>query len=325
MSRCLGTRLASRRPRTARHRLGPTRSEPVYWGGPVAHGTMQFLLSAKEAPEDRLFAMSPLEPGFRRSEGPRHALAAASPLAILAAFLLTIAAGCALPRIAPQARTPMPSEVLRETDASDCLAVLLPGRWDRMGAFRKARFPERSEAAGVDLGLVATDAHIGYYRDQLLVPRLRQDVIAPLRARGTRRIWLVGTSLGGVGSIVYWKSHPEEVAGLVLIAPYLGEEDVLDEIRRAGSLQQWRPPHPLASDDFGRRIWLTLQQLTAPDSTTPVLLAYGTKDDLAPGHRLLARELPETRVFTHPGGHDWKTWAELWSEVLASGEVCGNR
>jgi len=217
----------------------------------------------------------------------------------------------------------MPSEMLREAEDSACLAVLLPGRWDRMEAFRKARFPERAEAAGVDLGLVTADAHIGYYRDELLVPRLHQDVIAPLRARGAERIWLVGASLGGVGSLVYWKSHPEEIAGLVLLAPYLGEADVLDEIRRAGSLQQWRPPRPLAYDDFGRRIWLTLQQITAPDSPTPVLLAYGTRDDLGPGHRLLARELPETRVFTRDGGHDWNTWAELWSGVLASGEVCG--
>lgn len=257
-------------------------------------------------------------------------MAAARSLATLAAglwvaFLLTTAAGCALPRIAPQARTPMPSEILREAGESDCQAVLLPGRWDHMGAFRKARFSERSDAAGIDLGLMAVDAHIGYYRDEILVPRLQQDVIAPLRARGAQRIWLVGTSLGGVGSIVYWKSHPEEIAGLVLIAPYLGEEDVLDEIRRAGGLQHWQPHLPLASDDFGRRIWLTLQQLTAPGSPTPVLLAYGTKDDLAPGHRLLARELPEARVFTRDGGHDWDTWAALWSDVLASGAVCRHR
>lgn len=40
------------------------------------------------------------------------------------------------------------------------------------------------------------------------------------------------------------------------------------------------------------------------------------------GHRILARELPATRVFTHPGGHDWDTWGELWGDVLASGAIC---
>ncbi len=246
---------------------------------------------------------------------------------LLSALLLTLAAGCSVTRLAPETDTPMPSEVLRETEASGCLAVLLPGRWDRMNAFRKAGFPERAEATGLNVGLVTADAHIGYYREEILVPRLRQDVIGPARAGGAERIWLVGTSLGAVGSLIYWTRHPDEIAGLVLIAPYLGEDreaedGVLDEIRRAGNLQDWSPPGPVADDDFERRIWLTLRDLTAPGSTTPVFLAYGTDDDLAPGHRLLARELPETRVVSRDGGHDWKTWARLWSDVLDSGAIC---
>lgn len=253
---------------------------------------------------------------------------------LLPNFLLATLCACGLLRLAPEPRIPMPSELLREPGASGCLAVLLPGRWDRMEAFRSAGFATRPEAAGADLGLVAVDAHIGYYRDEILVPRLHRDVIEPGRTRvGTRvggragagdsgRVWLVGTSLGAVGSLVYWRSHPEEVAGLVLIAPYLGEDEVLAEIRRAGSLQRWSPPLPLPDHEFGRRIWRTLRDATAPDSPLPVLLAYGTRDEFAPGHRLLARELPATRVFTRPGGHDWETWGELWGDVLASGAVC---
>lgn len=261
---------------------------------------------------------------------------------LLPNFFLAALCGCGLARIAPEPRTPMPSELLHEPGASGCLAVLLPGRWDRMEAFRRAGFASRAEAVGAELGLVVVDAHIGYYRDEVLVPRLHRDVIEPVRTRfgdragaqrgdrlgdrpgapGSGRIWLVGTSLGAVGSLVYWRSHPGEVAGLVLIAPYLGEDEVLDEIRRAGSLQRWSPPLPLAEDDFGRRIWRTLRDATAPGSPVPVLLAYGTRDDFAPGHRLLARELPESRVFTRPGGHDWATWGELWGDVLASGAVC---
>lgn len=249
---------------------------------------------------------------------------------LFSALLLSLTTGCGLTRLAPETRTPIPSEVLRETGASPCLAVLLPGRWDRMDAFRKAGFAESATAAGVDVGLVAVDAHIGYYREETLVPRLRQDVIEPARTRtgprGTGRVWLVGTSLGAVGSLIYWHRHPDEVAGLVLIAPYLGrkggEDSVLDEIRRAGALRAWSPAGPVADDDFERRIWLTLRDLLAPGSTTPVFLAYGTGDDLSPGHRLLARELPETRVFTRDGGHDWKTWSRLWSDVLNRGAIC---
>lgn len=236
------------------------------------------------------------------------------------ALLLAGSTGCAL---APPTRTPIPSEVLQEAASSGCVAVLLPGRWDRMDAFRQAGFDARVQEAGVDLGLVAVDAHIGYYREESLARRLEEDVIEPGRARGARRIWLVGTSLGAVGSLVYLESHPGEIEGVVLIAPYLGEEEVLEEVRGAGSLQQWRPPRPLADGDYQRRIWLILRRVTAPASPTAVLLAFGTGDDFAPGHRLLARELPASRVFRRDGGHDWSTWADLWSDVLASGAVCG--
>ena len=251
---------------------------------------------------------------------------------LLPALLLALAlggTGCSL--LSPETRVPMPSETLREAGPSGCTALLLPGRWDRMDAFDEHGFAEAAEAAGLDLGLVAADAHIGYYREESVAPRLKADVVEPLlerrRAVGDpdARVWMVGTSLGAVGSILYRFRHPDQVAGLVLIAPFLGEPDaedgVLEELRAAGSLAAWRPAEPVAEDDFERRIWLGLREILASD--TPVLLAYGTEDDLAPGHELLARELPEERVFRRPGGHDWPIWTLLWEDVLASGEICG--
>lgn len=241
----------------------------------------------------------------------------------LVATLALELAGCSL--LVPEARVPMPSETLRAPGPSGCTAILLPGRWNRMEAFREYGFAAAVEEARLDLGLVAADAHIGYYREESLAIRLAEDVIGPLSARpdGPERVWMAGISLGGVGSIVYARAHPEQVAGLVLIAPYLGEEGeggVLEELRAAGSLAAWRPAEPVAEDDFKRRIWLGLREILTSD--TPVLLAYGTEDDLAPGHELLARELPPERVFRRPGGHDWPVWTPLWEDVLASGEMC---
>ena len=50
-------------------------------------------------------------------------------------------------------------------------------------------------------------------------------------------------------------------------------------------------------------------------------LGFGSDDDLAPGHRRIALELPRKRVRTRPGGHDWKTWRRLWGDFPASGEL----
>jgi len=270
---------------------------------------------------------APPAPGRRARRSPARTLLphVAAALAPVLAIALCASWGCSL--LVPPARVPMPSKVLRETPASGCTAILLPGRWDRMERFEEAGFPERAEQAGIDMGLIEAAAHIGYYRERTVVPRLEQDVIGPARSRGTRDLWMVGTSLGGIGSLLYWDAHPDAVAGLVLIAPYLGEDEVLEEIRLAGSLRAWQPPADVAEDDVGHRIWRILKRLLAAssaDSAPPVFLAFGTGDDFAPGHRLLARELPTDRAFERPGGHDWDTWAALWSEVLASGEVCAD-
>jgi pimeloyl-ACP methyl ester carboxylesterase len=254
-------------------------------------------------------------------------------LTLVLALALLLGGGCSL--LAPEPKVPMPSETLREAGPSGCTAILLPGRWNRMEAFREQGFGAAVDGAGLDLGLVAADAHIGYYREESVAIRLAADVVGPLLARRTEmgdpdpRAWLAGISLGGVGSILYARDHPEQVAGLVLIAPFLGEEGgdsgaeggVLEELRAAGSLAAWRPAEPVAEDDFGRRIWLGLREVL--DRGTPVLLAYGTDDDLSPGHELLARELPAERVFRRPGGHDWPIWTPLWADVLASGQLCG--
>jgi pimeloyl-ACP methyl ester carboxylesterase len=240
---------------------------------------------------------------------------------LLVPLFLTLA-GCSL--LAPDPRVPMPSKTLREAAGSGCTAVLLPGRWDRLGKFEDQGFArvveEVTDEVGADLTLIETDAHIGYYRERTILPRLAEDVVGPAVEAQGGPVWMVGISLGGAGSIGYAAEHPEDVAGLVLLAPYLGEDELIGEIRAAGGLDAWQPREPVAEQDFARRIWVELRELLARD--TPVYLGYGEADDLAAGHRLLAEALPESRVFRRPGGHDWDVWVPLWRDVLLSGSLC---
>lgn len=233
--------------------------------------------------------------------------------------------GCAL--LVPEPEVPMPAETIRRGDATGgCAAVLLPGRWDRLGDFATKGFAEIAdrvaETGGPDLTLIETDAHIGYYRERTILDRLGRDVLDPAVAEHGP-VWLVGISMGGIGSIGTAARSPDRVAGVVLLAPYLGEEELIDEIRAAGGLAEWDPgpvSEPASRKDFGRRIWRELREVLARD--LPVYLGYGESDDLAPGHRLLAESLPPERVFTRPGGHDWEVWSPLWREVLSSGDLC---
>ena len=82
----------------------------------------------------------------------------------------------------------------------------------------------------IDADLVAVRAHWGYYEKHIVVERLHQDVILPARAKGYRHIWFVGISLGGWGSLQYVRQHAKEIEGMLLLAPFLGEKKVFDEV-----------------------------------------------------------------------------------------------
>lgn len=168
--------------------------------------------------------------------------------------------------------------------------------------------------AGVHADWISVDAHLGYYRERSVVDRLREDVIAPARARGYRRIVVVGISLGGLGGLLYERDQPGQIDALVLIAPYLGQNKTLfAEIAAAGGPVPWAAAHADAKGEVETELWAFLGRRHG--SLPPTWLAFGESDRLAVGHRLLGPLLPGERVLTEPGGHDWMTWQSLWRRL----------
>ncbi len=231
----------------------------------------------------------------------------------LLVVLAVVTAGCSLFR-APV--IPLRTIALGARGGGTCLAVLLPGRWDKPESFREAGFAEAVEKRGSRLDLVAVDTHLGYYRDRSVVERLHLDVVAPARAAGYRTIWIVGTSLGGVGGLLYLRDHPEDLSGVLALAPFLGAEEVIREIEAAGGPTRWTPPPTLPTDDVGRELWSWLAPWAMSRQATPLHLGWGSEDSLAEANQMLATLLPRERVYTVRGRHDWGTWARLWEQFL---------
>lgn len=221
------------------------------------------------------------------------------------------------------APAPVPTRQLAPMPpGGECLFVFLPGRGDRVGVFGREGFAPLLAAHGIRAEAVEVDLHLGYYARRSIDSRLHQDVILPARARGVREIWLVGVSMGGLGTLIYNHHYPGQADGLVLLAPFLGNRKVVDEIAAAGGLAAWRPGVPLAPDDWQREVWTWLQEWTGPRASPPALvLGYGLADSVARSNRLLAEVLPAPRVFTVEGKHDWREWRELWTAMLVSGQV----
>ena len=241
-------------------------------------------------------------------------------LPLLPAVLL--AAGCYRPK---PATAPLRTVPLEEgASFAHCLVVFLPGRGDQPEDYARHGFSEALKNAGSQCSMVAVDAHLGYYAEHSVATRLHEDVIAPARAKG-QDVWLVGISLGGLGSLSYTREHPENVKGVIVLSPYLGDDDVIREVTQAGGLAAWNPQPPPGEEGF-RRLWLFLKEYAAPTSTLPPLwLGYSRGERLAGPDGLLAKVLPADHVLLADGGHRWATWTKLWDQFLAGETVPGRR
>ncbi len=241
---------------------------------------------------------------------------------ILAAVWTLGLAGCAAPGpgtpagpLTSQRHEPPPDVSKR----GRTLFIFLPGRGTTGQDFERQGFLDTLIRLHPNADAVTVDLSLPYYLQRTATRHLHDDIIAPARARGYRRVWLVGCSIGGFGAITYVHEHPGEISGIVALAPYLGKKDVVREIESAGGLDRWQPKQPLAADDFERQLWLAIraERFDAP-GRVPLVLGYGAGDRFAYGHHLLAAQLPPDHVFKVFGFHDWATWHRLWREILDS-------
>lgn len=235
-------------------------------------------------------------------------------------------AGCVGPMAAP---TPLRSiEYANPSGPAKCLFVFLPGMGDRAEAFGKNGFIEELRAHGLSADIRAADATFGYYMRGTFLDRLAADVIAPAKSRGYQETWIAGPSMGGFGSLFYTHAHTADISGVLAIAPFLGDEDVIEEIAAAGGLKKWQAPAPAAPmtrDNYQREMWRWLQAVTQGRETAPpIYLGYGRSDKLGPADELLRAELSPSHVFLTDGVHEWGAWRRVLKGFLESPEFAGH-
>ena len=190
--------------------------------------------------------------------------------------------------------------------------VLLPAAYTGPEDFLKEGFVKAVRERTLSLDLVCVELKLEHLNDRTLLRRLRHEVVLPARALGCA-VWLGGISLGGFTALAYAERYPQEIDGLCLLAPYLGNHMVIGEIQRANGVAEWTPGH-LAEDDDERRIWRFIKERrTWPP---PLHLGFGRDDRFVASHRLMAAALSPDSVDTVPGGHEWPAWRHLWENFL---------
>jgi pimeloyl-ACP methyl ester carboxylesterase len=233
--------------------------------------------------------------------------------------LAVLFAGCASGR---PALVPVPTiaHAARPTARASTLIVLLPGKGSRAGDFQHNGFIDSARERGMDADFVEADLCFSYYEEGTDAKRLWEDVVTPARTAGYERLWLVGISLGGSGAIRFAREHPDAVAGLVLLSPWLGPPEASVPIRAAGGLAAWTPEPQAAAGPFASLVlgnWEFLKSVSATGGRRPTLyLGYGLDEPMGPSLDVLAASLPADHVVHVPGSHRWKTWRALWNEML---------
>jgi pimeloyl-ACP methyl ester carboxylesterase len=198
------------------------------------------------------------------------------------------------------------------------LLIMLPGATQKPQDFIAHGFVAALRERNLPVTVAIADAHAGYYLEHSVVQRLRADVLEPAQAQSYRATWLLGISLGGLGALLYAREHARDLAGVIVLAPYLGVAGLMAEVQRAGGLDAWRPDEIMPNDDE-RRVLAWLRTYCPSKCRLPIYLAYGEQDRFVQASVLLKQRLPSSRVVSMSGGHDWTTWRGLWLKLLDRG------
>lgn len=204
-----------------------------------------------------------------------------------------------------------------DADGADTLVILLPGRLNRPGDFEKRELLAAVRRARPDADVVAVDAHLGYYRAGTIRERLWRDVLEPAAGR-YEEVWLVGVSLGGIGSLAMAVTHGEAIAGVVVLAPYLGPDSLIRDIEAAGGVRRWSPGD---GQDPIERMWAHFRDRDPASAAPPVFLGFGSADRRVGHHRLFAELLSAEHVLERPGGHRWPVWVDLFNRLAERGAL----
>jgi hypothetical protein len=194
------------------------------------------------------------------------------------------------------------------------LLVLLPGAYDSPQDYIDQNFVKAIRNRNIFADIQIVDAHIGYYTKEQIVKRLEEEVVAPAKSKGYEKIWFVGISLGGYGSLLYSMNYPTALEGVFLMAPYVGVKEVTMDVQSQGGLKTWVSKNE-TTVDFNLWRWLKGYALASSDMPK-LFIGFGDNDRFAQPNGLIADVLPKARSMIIPGGHDWKTWLQLWTQFL---------
>lgn len=196
---------------------------------------------------------------------------------------------------------------------ANTLIVMLPGANHQPEGFIEEGFVSVLRERQLAIDLIMAELPFGNIADLTAIDAMHTHIMLPAMDAGYAQIWIAGISIGGYMAMAYANRYPGIVAGLSLLAPYLGNRMTTNEIKLAGGVQSWSPG-TIAEDDTERHNWQWLKTNAA--AGPKIYLGYGEQDRFVEGHIMMAEALPATHVIAVPGDHVWPVWLTLWQQYL---------
>jgi hypothetical protein len=195
------------------------------------------------------------------------------------------------------------------------LVVLLPTMGGKGSHYETQGFLDEVWERGFEASLEVVDVKPSLYLGSRIVELLKTEIIEPAKTEGFEHFFLVGTSLGGHAVLLYATEYPEDVDGVVILAPFISGDTASKSIDEAGGLETWEDC-PFIAWTHACNLWKSLKvYVSDPKNQSKVVLGFGTEDTFVDQCRILSDVLLPEQVFTVSGGHDWATWKKLFIKV----------
>lgn len=238
------------------------------------------------------------------------------PIRYLLCALLLALGGCAA---GGNINKPIPTSFIAAPQTAQRLVVMLPGRGDSLKSLSESGVAQLIQRQWPDADVVLAGLTMPFYREGLAPQRLHDEVIEPARRRAYRQVWLAGISLGGMGALLYDRDYPDQIDGLLLLSPYLGEHAIHQQISDAGGLAAWDagPPQVIGPKTFQTELWRYLKGWsTRPQRAQSTWIAYGADESFRQPIEMITPMLPADHVIMLPGKHNWALWRQAMAELL---------
>ena len=197
------------------------------------------------------------------------------------------------------------------------LMVLIPGANQSAEELRSGGFLTAVRERRVDIDIALMSPQPAHLLDRSALVQLRSEIVLPARSSGRVRVLLAGISWGGFLALLYATDHSQDLDGICLLSPYLGNRMMTTELLSFESLASWSAATSDIQDELTeeRRMWRYLATYQ-PTASLIRYLGFGGDDRFAQSQRLLASRLPPQSVDVISGGHDASVSRQLWDRLM---------